>query len=153
MSMKEANSKDSAKCLFIGVMIADVGLLLIGLGGWNALYFQTHILNYVGGSILFLSGLILIWIDAIGITAAQNGSALRSKGTYLGKFELNGYLFKAYERGTNKGASEFRLVSSPSLSPAQEAAFIRYLVNEGLIEVMWPKMSRQIEEEAGWAFL
>ena len=34
----------------------------------------------------------------------------------------------------------------------QEAACIRYLVNEGLIEELWPKMSQRIKEEADWAF-
>jgi len=45
------------------------------------------------------------------------------------------------------------LLSSPPVNPAQEAAFIRYLVNEGLVEAMWPNISGQIEEEANWAFL
>ncbi|MBV8223814.1 MAG: hypothetical protein JO232_01340 [Verrucomicrobia bacterium] len=151
--MKEANRKDSARYLFLGLVMAELGMLLIGLGGWNALYFQTRMLNYAGGSILFLSGLVLIWIDARRMKVACNGSGLTSEGTYLGKFELNGHLFEAYERRANNGASEFRLLSSPSVNPAQEAAFIRYLVNEGLIEAMWPNMSRQIEEEANWAFL
>jgi hypothetical protein len=42
---------------------------------------------------------------------------------------------------------------SPSVSPALEAAFIRYIIHEGLIEDLLPQMSNQIEEEAGWAFL
>jgi hypothetical protein len=151
--MKEANTKDSARYLFMGVVTADLGILLIGLGGWNALNFETRMLNYVGGSILFLSGLVLICIDATRIKVAWNRPALTSEGTYLGKFELNGHLFEAYERRANNGAREFRLLSSPSVNPAQEAAFIRYLVNEGLIEAMWPDMSGQIEEEANWAFL
>ena len=72
---------------------------------------------------------------------------------YLGKFQLNGYLFEAYEREGNKGGKEFRLVSTPSVSPAQEAAFIRYIIQEDLINNLWPQMSKQIEEEANWAFL
>jgi hypothetical protein len=150
--MKETNRRDSARYLFMGLVTAELGMLLIGLGGWNALYFETRMLNYAAGSILFLSGLVLIWIDARRMKVAWNGPALTSEGTYLGKFELNGHLFEAYERRANNGASEFRLLSSPSVNPAQEAAFVRYLVNEGLIEAMWPNMSRQIEEEANWAF-
>jgi hypothetical protein len=150
--MKEVNRKNSATYLFMGVVIADLGILLIAVGGWDALNFATGILNYVGGSILFLSALILIWIDA-RLTVARDEPVLESKGSYLGKFRLNGYLFEAYERGTDNGAREFRLLSTPSISAAQEAAFIRYMVHEALIEVMWPKMSRQIEEETHWAFL
>lgn len=142
--MRAVNRKDSAKYLFIGIVIADLGMLLIGLGGWSALNFEARMWNYVGGSVLFLSGLVFIWIDAICMTVARNRPVLTFEGNYLGKFELNGHLFEAYERGVDNGASEFRLLSSPALNPAQEAAFIRYLVNEGLIEVMWPKMSRQI---------
>ena len=151
--MKEANKKDSVKYLFMGVVTADLGMLLIGLGGWNDLNLETRMLSYVGGGILFLSGLFFIWIDAVRMAVVRHGPVLTSEGTCLGKFELNGYLFEAYERGINNGASEFRLLSSPPVNPEQEAAFIRYLVNEGLIEIMWPNMSGQIEEEAGWAFL
>jgi hypothetical protein len=35
---------------------------------------------------------------------------------YLGKFQLNGYLFEAYERIGNNGGKEFRLVSSLALA-------------------------------------
>jgi hypothetical protein len=38
------------------------------------------------------------------------------------------------------------------MSPDREAAVIRYLINEGLSETMWPQISRRIEEEANWAF-
>jgi hypothetical protein len=39
-----------------------------------------------------------------------------------------------------------------SLHSNHEAAVIRYLINEGLSEKMWPPISRRIEEEANWAF-
>jgi hypothetical protein len=86
------------------------------------------------------------------ISGARNEPALISRGRYLGKFRLNGYLFEAYEQEADNGVREFRLISSPSVNPAREAAFIRYMVYEGLIERMWPEMSRQIEEQANWAF-
>ncbi len=38
------------------------------------------------------------------------------------------------------------------MSPEREAAFIRYLIAEGLSETLWPQISRRIEEEANWAF-
>jgi hypothetical protein len=138
--------------MLMGVVIAELGMLLIGLGGWDALNGETGILNYVGGSILFLSGLILVWIDT-RLTVARNEPILKPKGSDLGKFRLNGYVFEAYEQEANNGARRFRLLSSPSVDPMREAAFIRYMVHEELTEVMWPTMSRQIEEEAKWAFL
>lgn len=39
-----------------------------------------------------------------------------------------------------------------SVNPDQEAAIIRYLVHEGLIDDMWPQSSKKIQEEANWAF-
>jgi hypothetical protein len=51
------------------------------------------------------------------------------------------------------GSKQFRLVSSPKVSPEQEAAYIRYIVNEGLIEDWWPQMNKKITEEANWALL
>jgi hypothetical protein len=39
------------------------------------------------------------------------------------------------------------------VSAKQEAACIRYMVNEGLIEEFWPDMNKKIKEEADWAFL
>jgi hypothetical protein len=38
------------------------------------------------------------------------------------------------------------------MEPEREAALIRYLINEGLSEQIWPQISRRIEEEATWAF-
>jgi hypothetical protein len=139
--------------LIIGVAIAELGMLLIGLGGCDALKFKTRMLFYVCGTITCLSGLLLIWIDAIRMAVAWNEPALISGWSNLGKFRLNGYLFEAYEQGGDNGVRTFRLISSPSVSPAREAAFVRYLVQEGLIENMWPEMSSRIEEEANWAFL
>jgi hypothetical protein len=151
--MQETNNRDSIWLLFAGVLAADLGMLLIGLGGWDALKTETRILIYVGGGLFFLSGMFLMWIDAIRLAALRQVPALESTGRYLGKFQLNGYLFEAYEREGDNGRKEFRLVSSPSVSPGREAAFVRYLLEEGLIENLWPQMSKQIEEEANWAFL
>ena len=40
----------------------------------------------------------------------------------------------------------------PGITAQKEAALIRYIVNEGLIENISRGMSKKIEEEAGWAF-
>ena len=65
---------------------------------------------------------------------------------------MNGYFFEAYERDGENGSKQFRLLSSPKLDSDREAACIRYLVNEGLIDELWPQMSQKIKEEAAWAF-
>ena len=75
-----------------------------------------------------------------------------SKSICLGAFHLNGHSFEAYERETDYGGRQFRLRSYPSVNPDQEAAIIRYLVHEGLIDDMWPQSSKKIQEEANWAF-
>jgi hypothetical protein len=74
-------------------------------------------------------------------------------GVVTGRFRLNGYSFEAYEREGENGSKQFRLVSSAKVNPEREAACIRYMVNEGLIEDLWPEMSKKIKEEADWAFL
>jgi hypothetical protein len=66
---------------------------------------------------------------------------------------LHDRVIEAYERTASDGRREFRLMSDPSISPAKEAACVRYMVNEGLIENMWPQMSKQIVEDADWAFV
>jgi hypothetical protein len=54
---------------------------------------------------------------------------------------LNGYFFEAYEREEENGSKQFQLLASPNIDPQREAACIRYLVNGGLIEDLWPQMS------------
>jgi hypothetical protein len=151
--MQKTNKRDSVWHLLAGVLMAELGMLLIALGGWDALKTETRILVYIGGSLLFLSGLFVIQIDAIRLPVVRHEPALKSIGTYLGNFQLNGYLFEAYERQANNGGREFRLLPSAPVNPVQEAAFIRYMIHEGLIEDLWPQMSKRIEEEANWAFL
>jgi hypothetical protein len=137
----------------LGVLAADLGIALLGLGAWEALNNETRILVYLGGSICLSFGLSLIWLDTISLSAAGNQPVLSANGVYLGKFKLNNYLFEAYERAAHDGRREFRLVSHPPVSFAKEAAFVRYMVNEGLVEDMWPQITKQIEEDSNWAFV
>ena len=104
---------------------------------------------YVAGFLAFLGGAFLIWRD---LFASEAHSLARPKGKFLGEFRLNGHFFEAYERDEENGSRQFRLLSSPKMDPEQEAACIRYLVNEALIEELWPRMSGKIKEEASWAF-
>ncbi len=59
--MQEPNKRESVWDLFSGVVIADLSILLIGLGGWDVLKNDTRILIYVSGSILLMCGLFLIF--------------------------------------------------------------------------------------------
>ena len=137
----------------LGVVAADLGVALFGLGAWDALNNETRILFYLGGTICLLSGLSLICLDASSLSAAGNQPVSSANVVYLGKFKLNNYLFEAYECAAHDGRREFRLVSHPPVSFAKEAAFVRYMVNEGLIEDMWPHISKQIKEDSNWAFV
>jgi hypothetical protein len=135
-----------------GVLAADRGVSLLALGASDALDSDTRILVYVAGPLCLLSGLSLIWLDTIRLSVVSDEPPSTACDVYLGRFELNNYSFEAYERSANAGRREFRLVSYPWLNPSKEAAVVRYMVNEGLIENLWPQMSKQIEEDANWAF-
>jgi hypothetical protein len=137
----------------LGVIMADISVLLIGVGGWNVLKLENRMLIYVGGLILLLGGLCLIVSDTIKLTESSFRPIRASRGMYLGRFCLNGFLLEAYERETSEGRKEFRLTSTPSVRVAQEAAFVRYIVNEGLIDELWPDLSKRIKAEADWAFV
>jgi hypothetical protein len=69
--------------LLPGILLADFGLLLIGLAGWDALEARMQALLYSGGGILCLSGLILIWTGSIKLVATAHEPAIRPKGKYL----------------------------------------------------------------------
>ena len=86
--MQESNKKESVWHLFSGVVIADLSILLIGLGGWDVLKNDARILIYVSASILLLCGLFLIWIDAIRLAAVRHGPILKSAGAYLGSKKI-----------------------------------------------------------------
>jgi hypothetical protein len=130
-------------------------MALVGLGGWYSFELGLRWLIYLAGFILFLGGLLLIWKDLLGELEFPEDPTVQTPepgGVYLGSFTLNGHSFKAFERDTDMGWRQFRLISSPPFNSEREAAYIRYLVNEGLVANIWPGMSKKIEEEATWAF-
>jgi hypothetical protein len=135
--------------MWVGTCLSIVGIVLIGVGGSEILDDRIRPAMYVAGFLAFLGGAFLIWRD---LFASEAHSLARPKGKFLGEFRLNGHFFEAYERDEENGSRQFRLLSSPKMDPEQEAACIRYLVNEGLIEELWPRMSGKIKEEASWAF-
>jgi hypothetical protein len=78
--------------------------------------------------------------------------AERSGELCFREFHFNGYWLQPYEQTTSSDRKQFRLSSTPQISPDREAAVIRYLIHEGLSDKIWPGISRRIEEEAAWAF-
>jgi len=102
-------------------------------------------------------GIFLIWKEPLRKLRIRDKPApddTRSEGKVkpLGRLELNGYVFEAYEEELDHDRRRFRLRSFPSISPEREAGFVRYLVHEGFIEQRWPHLSGKIKQEAGWAF-
>jgi len=138
-----------------GAVVTYLGVGLMGLGGLYSLELWLRWPTYFVGFTLFVGGLFFIWKDLLSgpdPPVKPIPEQPDQEGVYLGSFDLNGYSFKAYERETANGNRQFRLVSLPPLTPEREAAFIRYIVNEGLIENIWRETSKKIEEEANWAF-
>ena len=151
--MRKARRESSGWPVCLGIFMAYVGIALIGFGGWYSLEPSLRWLIYLAGSIVFLAGLFLLWKDLLNAPACLGQPISPRDGHFLGEFELNGHFFKAYEIETAQDGRQFRLFSYPQLTPKREAAFIRYMVNEGLVEDLWRGFSKKIEEEATWAFL
>ena len=151
--MKEFRIADTTSELCVGFILSIMGIVLIGVAGLTLLDSWVRTIIYMVGSIACLGGFFLLWRGLFEVAVFPGKSVLRSEGNFLGRFCLNGYYFEAYEREGEHGSKQFRLVSSPRVSPEREAACIRYIVNEGLIEDWWPQMNKKIMEEANWAFL
>jgi hypothetical protein len=74
----------------VEILLACVGMALIGFGEWNNLDLSRGWLIYPLGLTMFLGGLFLIWNDPLSIPAPQDEPTSNSNGIYLGRFELNG---------------------------------------------------------------
>jgi hypothetical protein len=143
--------------LLAGLALAAAGVVLVGFGEWDALKIWTRVISYVGGFLVCVGGMFLIWKETFRAAirddeAALDETIIKWKETFLGRINLNGYFLEAYEEEAGYGGRRFRLRSFPPIGPEREAGFIRYLIHEGFIEKRWPRLSRKIEEEAGWAF-
>jgi hypothetical protein len=150
--MRDYQSHETALEFFRGLIVAIVGIALIAIAGWQPMGLWVDSATYVAGFAAFFGGMAWIWRDLRDSAALPVGDRLQSEGHHLGTLRLNSHLFEAYERQVGNGSKEFRLVSTPMVSAEREAACIRYLVNEGLIEELWPQMSERIAQEANWAF-
>ena len=139
--------------LCLGYILIIVGIGLIDFSETQTLRSWVQVGICATGVLAPISGLFLIWKARSESALSARGVLAKSEGNFLGRFRLNRYTFEAYEQNGLYGNQELHLVSSPRISSEKEAACIRYLVNEGLIEELWPQMSRQIIEETNWAFL
>ena len=145
--------KEEAWVICAGILLVCFGMALIGFGRWSNLEISPGWPIYLAGSIFCLGGLFYLgWKDPSVESDCGEPPQPGLKNIYLGSLDLNGYSLRAYECETDLDGTRFRLVSNPAVSPQQEAALIRYIVNEGLIEKISRGMNKKIEEEAGWAF-
>lgn len=153
--MRTIRERSASVQLLIGIVLAEAGVALVGCGEWDLFQIGRPLLFYAIGSLLFVVGMFLIWKEpfsamSVGEEAMPIGTTGKCK--ILGRIDLNGIYFEAYEEGTDHGGKRFRLKSFPPIGPEREAGFIRYLIHEGFIEKRWPRLSERIQKEAGWAF-
>ena len=141
-----------------GILLGEAGIALIGFARWDPMNLGANTPFYAGGFLGVALGMFLIWKEPLGALMVEgerspDGTTLKTKVTSLGRIDLNGCSFEAYEEQTDHDSRRFRLRSFPALCPEREAGFIRYLLHEGFIEQRWPNLNEKIEKEAGWAFL
>jgi hypothetical protein len=133
-------------------MSKTTAMIFLMTSEYKSYYLGTWIALCVGGFVLWFIGFASSRHLASAGPQVKSEHTRSSRELCLKKFYLNGYFFQPVEQETSMGPKQFRLSSTPPLSPDHEAAVIRYLINEGLCEKMWPPISRRIEVEADWAF-
>ena len=134
------DGRGGAWSICVGILLAILGVGLMGFRIWSILL----------TILLFPGALLLICKDQQPTSNFQEKPALEF---CLGRFDLNGHFLEAYECESDKNGPQLRLISIPTLTREQEAAFIRYIVNEGLVETIWPGMGKKVAAETNWAFL
>jgi hypothetical protein len=137
-------------CVWIVLECAIVGT--VACIEYTAYHLGTWIVLFAIGSLLCLVGLTVSSPQELDRQAFKRSLKLESFSPSLKAFRLNGHFFKPYEQEIPGAGKQFRLSSTKPLSEDVEAALIRYLINEGLSETLWPEMSKRIELESAWAF-
>ena len=153
--MHSIRERSATLQLLIGIVLAEAGVVLVGCDEWNLLQIGSPLLFYAVGFLLCAVGMFLIWKEPLSALIVEEEAmpiSATGKCRILGRIDLNGIYFEAYEEETGHGGKRFRLQSFPPVGPVREAGFIRYLIHEGFIEKRWPHLSERIQEEAGWAF-
>jgi hypothetical protein len=150
--MQETRESNGILLLYLGTLLITI---IVAEAAWSE-YKMWHLET----SIALSACGFLFWFIRFGSTEKHAPARMQLDKAFTGnseefclrEFYLNGYLFQPYEQQTPSGRQQFRLASTPQMSPDREAAVIRYLINEALSEDMWPQISGRIEEEANWAF-
>jgi len=150
MQKTRDNNEMWAFCLWTWLLISIITAVV--WSEYKANHFGTWIALCAGGFVFWFIGFALAGKGAPANTQPRHEFAEGSGELCLREFYLNGYWFQPYEQKTSSGRKQFRLSSTPQISPDREAAVIRCLINEGLSREMWPQISSRIEEEANWAF-
>jgi hypothetical protein len=151
--MSQIENSEKGLQLWLGLVLAIVGIALIATAALQPVEQALDCAIYIAEFATCGGGLALVWKDFYNSAGFPRQAPSKSSDRYLGAFRLNGCHMQAYERERiEDNCKEFRLLSTPKMDAELEAACIRYLVNEALIEELWPRMSKKIAEEARWAF-
>jgi hypothetical protein len=150
--MQETRGTNGILAMCLAMLLATLIVAAVVWSEYKTYHFGTWMALWIGGFLFWLIGLALIGRGAPARTQPKHEFTEDSGELCLREFYLNGHFFQPYEQAISIGQKKFRLLSTPPMDPDREAAVIRYLLNEGLCERMWPQISRRIEEEATWAF-
>jgi 4-amino-4-deoxy-L-arabinose transferase-like glycosyltransferase len=150
--MQKPRQSNGTGALYLGTLLLIVILSVLLWSEYKTYHLGTWIVLSAGGVVFWLIGIASSRHSTSASPQVKAEPAESSSELCLKEFHLNGYFFQPVEQETSTGRKQFRLSSTPPLGPDREAAVIRYLINEGLSERMWPQISRRIEEEANWAF-
>jgi hypothetical protein len=148
--MPKTRESNGSGALYLGTLIVIVSVVI--WSEYKTYYLGTWIALCAGGFVLWFIGFASTRHLTSAGSQVKSELAGSSRESCLKTFYLNGYFFQPIEQETSNGRKQFRLSSTLPLSHDYEAAVIRYLINEGISEKMWPPISRRIEEEANWAF-
>jgi len=150
--MEKTRDRGGIWALYLGTMFLIVIVAATLWSEYKAYHLGAWTILCTGGFVFWFIGFAWSGHGRSADPQVKSELAGGSRELCLTEFYLNGCLFRPYEQETLSGRKQFRLSSTPQMSPDREAAVIRYLINEGLSEKMWPQISRRIEEEANWAF-
>jgi len=150
--MRETRCKSGIWALCFGMWIVAIVFAAVLWSAYKTYDIAALLALSAGGFLFLVIELILIRRNERLKVRQKDELTGYSKQLCLEGFYLNGLFFQPYEEAISTGHKKFRLLCSPPMEPEREAALIKYLINEGLSERMWPQISRRIEEEATWAF-
>ena len=138
--------------LYLGTKLLIVIVAATLWSEYKSYHLAAWIILCAGGFLFWFIGFVWSGHGASGHPRVKSELPGGFRELCLAEFYLNGCFFRPYEQETLGGRKQFRLSSTTQMSPDREAAVIRYLINEGLSEKMWPQINKRIEEEANWAF-